>query len=81
MNTTKSKRQPKPTPERALDQVVRRLAALPDEPDLPASTTRRRLDTLREEKAALEHRINIARDGKATLASLTPEADEEWATT
>jgi hypothetical protein len=58
---------------RTLDQIVRQLAALPDEQDIPLSWTRRQLDDLRQKRCVLDARLTTARRATSTLAEVGPQ--------
>jgi hypothetical protein len=64
---------------KTLEQIIRQLAELPDERDVPLSWTNQQLSALRREKAVLERRIHAARSAAATLAALpNAQIDEQW---
>jgi hypothetical protein len=58
---------------KTLEQIVRQLAALPDEQDVPLSWTRRQLDDLRQKRGVLEGRLATARKAVSTLAEVAPQ--------
>jgi len=58
---------------KTLEQMVRELAALPAETDVPLSWTQRQLDDLRQQQGTLMNRIQVAHRSVGILAEVDPQ--------